>query len=80
MGDRCGDVVLNRISSQTTCLQMLFSMLEIQEVFRVYSNVFTPGSNYITWQYLKLILANNIYTIYHGTLELLYFIFILFLR
>jgi len=46
--DRYGDVVLNGISNQNTYLQMLFSMLEMQEVFRVYSNVFTPGSNYIT--------------------------------
>ena len=42
---------------------MLFSMLEIQKAYKAYFNISTPSPNHITWQYLKLILANNIYAI-----------------
>jgi len=34
-------------------------MLEMLEVPNAYSNISAPGPNHITWQYLKLILANN---------------------
>ena len=38
---------------------MPFSLLEIQEVLKAYSNVFVPNFNHITWQHFELILANN---------------------
>ena len=38
---------------------MPFSLLEIQEVLKACSNVSTSDSDHITWQYLKVILANN---------------------
>jgi len=31
----------------------------MQEVLKAYSNISTPGPDYITWQYLKHILSNN---------------------
>ena len=31
----------------------------MQEALKVCSNISAPGSDYITWQYLKLILSNN---------------------
>jgi len=37
--------------------------LEMQEVLKAYSNVSAPGSDHITWQYLKLILSNNTCTV-----------------
>ena len=45
--------------TQATYSWILFSMLEIQEILKAYSNVFSLGLDHITWQYLKLILANN---------------------
>ena len=51
--------VLNKVSSQATHSQMLFSLLEIQKVLKACSNIFVLGSDYITWWYLKVILANN---------------------
>ena len=42
---------------------MPFSLLEIQEALKACSNVSAPGSNHITWQYLKVILANNTYAV-----------------
>ena len=39
-------------------------ILEIQEILKAYFNVFSPGLDHITWQYLKLILANNTCVIY----------------
>ena len=38
---------------------MPFSLLEIQEALKACFNVSAPGPDYITWQYLKVILANN---------------------
>ena len=37
-----------------------FSMLEMSEALKVCSNVSAPGPDYITWHYLKSILANDI--------------------
>jgi len=36
-------------------------MLEMSEALKACSNVFTPGPDYITWCYLKSILADDIY-------------------
>jgi len=38
---------------------MLFSLLEMHKVLKACSNISAPGPDHITWQYLKLILANN---------------------
>jgi len=38
---------------------MPFSLLKMQDVLKACSNVSVPGSDHITWQYLKVILANN---------------------
>ena len=38
---------------------MPFSLLEMQEALKACFNVSAPGPDYITWQYLKVILANN---------------------
>ena len=35
----------------------------MQEALKTCSNIFVPDSSHITWWYLKLILANNTYTI-----------------
>ena len=51
--------VLDEVPSQATCSWVPFSLLEIQEVLKACSNISTPGPDYITWQYLKVILAKN---------------------
>ena len=33
--------------------------MEIQKVLKAYSNISASGSDYITWQYFKVILTNN---------------------
>ena len=53
--------VLDKVPSQATCSWVPFSLLEIQEALKAYSNVSAPGPDHITWRYLKVILANNIY-------------------
>ena len=55
--------VLDEIPSQATCFWVPFSILEIQEVLKAYSNVSAPGPDHVTWQHLKLILANNTCTV-----------------
>ena len=39
---------------------MPFSLLEMQEALKACFNISAPDPDYITWQYLKIILANNI--------------------
>ena len=51
--------VLDEVPSQATCSQVPFSLLEMQEALKACFNVSAPGPDYITWQYLKVILANN---------------------
>jgi len=51
--------VLDEVPSQATHSWVPFSMLEMQEALKAYSNVSAPGPNHITWWHLKLILANN---------------------
>ena len=51
--------VLDEVPSQATHSWMPFSLLEMQEVFKVCSNISAPGSNHITWWYFKHILSNN---------------------
>ena len=38
-------------------------MLEMQEALKACSNVSAPDPDHITWQHLKLILANNTYAV-----------------
>ena len=38
----------------------VFSMLELNKALKACSNISTPGPNYITWYYLKSILADNV--------------------
>ena len=52
--------VLDEVPSQATRLWMPFFLLEMQEALKACSNVSAPSPDYITWQYLKVILANNI--------------------
>ena len=51
--------VLDEVPSQATHSWVLFSLLEMQKAFQACSNVSVLGPDYITWQYLKTILANN---------------------
>ena len=51
--------VLDKVPSQATRSWVPFSLLEMQEVLKACSNVSAPGSDHITWWYLKVILANN---------------------
>ena len=51
--------VLDEVPSQATRSWVLFSLLEMQDALKACSNVSAPGPNHITWQYLKIILANN---------------------
>ena len=62
--------VLDEISSQATHSWVPFSLLEMQEVLKACSNVSAPDPNYITWQYLKIILANNILSLANACLLL----------
>ena len=39
---------------------MPFFLLEMQDVLKACFNISASGSDDITWQYLKVILANNI--------------------
>jgi len=55
--------VLDEVLSQATCSWVPFSLLEMQEALKACSNVSAPGPNHITWQYLKVILANNTYAV-----------------
>ena len=58
--DRSIDLsVLDEVPSQATRPWVTFSMLEMQEALKACSNVSAPGSDHITWQHLKLILANH---------------------
>ena len=52
--------VLDEVPSQATRSWVPFSLLEMQEALKAYSNVSAPSPDHITWQYLKVILANNI--------------------
>ena len=52
--------VIDEVPSQATRSWVPFSLLEIQEALKACSNVSVPSPDYITWQYLKVILANNI--------------------
>ena len=51
--------VLDEVPSQATRFWVPFSLLEMQEALKACSNVSAPGPDHITWQYLKVILANN---------------------
>ena len=51
--------ILDEVPSQATCSWVPFSLLEMQEALKAYSNVSVPGFDHITWRYLKVILANN---------------------
>ena len=37
-----------------------FSMLELNKALKACSNISTPGPDYVTWHYLKSILADNV--------------------
>jgi len=52
--------ILDEVPSQATHSWVPFSLLEIQEALKACSNVSAPDPDHITWQYLKVILANNI--------------------
>ena len=60
--------VLNEVFSQATHFWVPFSLLEMQEALKACSNVSAPGSDHMTWWYLKHILSNNTCAV--GTLSL----------